>query len=53
MDADKSRLRKLRRRVPVLLHHLKPPCLAKIYEEVEQLGNPDLSFLEQGKKYSF
>jgi ribonuclease BN (tRNA processing enzyme) len=46
-------LRKLRRRVPVLLHHLKPPCMAKIYEEVEQLGNPDLGFLEQGKEYRF
>lgn len=46
-------LRKLRRRVPVLLHHLKPPCLARIHSEVEQLGNPDLSFLEQGKEYRF
>ncbi|HEV3458224.1 MAG TPA: 3',5'-cyclic-nucleotide phosphodiesterase [Thermoanaerobaculia bacterium] len=46
-------LRKLHRRVPVLLHHLKPPCIARIYEEVERLGNPDVSFLEQGKEYRF
>jgi ribonuclease BN (tRNA processing enzyme) len=46
-------LRKLRRKVPVLLHHLKPPCVAKIYEEVGELGHPDVSFLEQGKEYRF
>jgi ribonuclease BN (tRNA processing enzyme) len=46
-------LRKLHRRVPVLLHHLKPPCIARIYAEVEQLGNPDVGFLEQGKEYQF
>ncbi len=46
-------LRKLRRKVPVLLHHLKPPCVAKIYEEVGELAHPDVSFLEQGKEYRF
>jgi ribonuclease BN (tRNA processing enzyme) len=46
-------LRKLERRVPVLLHHLKPPCVARIHEEVRRLRNPDLTFLEQGKEYSF
>jgi ribonuclease BN (tRNA processing enzyme) len=46
-------LRKLHRRVPVLLHHLKPPCIERIYAEVEQLGNPDVDFLEQGKEYRF
>jgi ribonuclease BN (tRNA processing enzyme) len=46
-------LRKLERRVPVLVHHLKPPCVARIREEVRQLKNPDLEFLEQGKEYRF
>jgi ribonuclease BN (tRNA processing enzyme) len=46
-------LRKLDRKVPVLLHHLKPPCIARICEEVKALGNPDLHFLEQGKTYEF
>lgn len=44
-------LRKLERRMPVLLHHLKPPCVQKIHEEVRALGNPDLGFVEQGKVY--
>src|SRR5262245_37073949 len=46
-------LRKLERRVPILLHHLKPPCVARIHEEVRHLRNPDLAFLEQGKEYRF
>lgn len=46
-------LRKLERKVPVLLHHLKPPCIARICQEVAALGNPDLHFLEQGKTYEF
>ncbi len=48
-----AELRKLHKRVPVLLHHLKPPCVQRIREEVEALKNPDLEFLEQGKEYSF
>lgn len=44
-------LRKLERPVPVLLHHLKPPCIDKIRAEVRALGNPDIDFLEQGKTY--
>ena len=46
-------LEKLQAKVPVLLHHLKPPCIARIREEVRALGNPDLDFLEQGKTYRF
>lgn len=46
-------LRKLERRVPVLLHHLKPPSVKKIHEEVRQLANGDLGFLEQGESYDF
>lgn len=46
-------LKQLQGRVPVLLHHLKPPCLDKIIAEVGALGRPDLGFLEQGKVYSF
>lgn len=46
-------LRKLERKVPILLHHLKPPCVDKIHEEVRKLRNPDLEFLEQGREYTF
>lgn len=48
-----SELEKLERKVPVLLHHLKPPYVERIREEVRRLGNPDLDFLEQGKTYTF
>jgi ribonuclease BN (tRNA processing enzyme) len=48
-----SELRKLEKRVPILVHHLKPPCVARIKEEVRQLRNPDIEFLEQGKEYKF
>lgn len=46
-------LRKLEKRVPILLHHLKPSCVDRIKQEVRQLRNPDLEFLEQGKEYKF
>ena len=46
-------LDKLNRSVPILLHHLKPPCVEQIRREVAQIGNPDLDFLEQGKVYEF
>jgi ribonuclease BN (tRNA processing enzyme) len=46
-------LRQLKRRVPVLLHHLKPTCADRIREEVKALGNPDVDFLEQGRIYNF
>lgn len=48
-----AELRKLERKVPILLHHLKPPCVDKIHEEVRKLRIPDLEFLEQGKEYNF
>jgi len=48
-----SELRQLERKVPVLLHHLKPTCIGRIEEEIRALGNPDLHFLEQGKTYEF
>src|SRR4029079_16022945 len=46
-------LEKLERKVPILLHHLKPPCIAKIHAEIKAMGNPDIDFLEQGKIYEF
>jgi ribonuclease BN (tRNA processing enzyme) len=46
-------LEKLDKKVPVLLHHLKPPCAERIREEVRALGNPDVDFLEQGRVYEF
>jgi ribonuclease BN (tRNA processing enzyme) len=48
-----SELRQLKRRMPVLLHHLKPASVRRIQEQVRALGNPDLDFLEQGKTYRF
>jgi len=44
-------LEKLETRVPILLHHLKPPSEQRIRAEVKALNNPDLGFLEQGKIY--
>lgn len=46
-------LEKLEVKVPILLHHLKPPCVERIRAEVRQLKNPDIEFLEQGKTYEF
>ncbi len=46
-------LEKLERKVPVLLHHLKPPCVEKIRAEVRDLKNPDIDYLEQGRVYEF
>ena len=48
-----SELKKLQRRVPVLVHHLKPAFIEKIRQEIAELGNPDLEFLQQGKTYRF
>ena len=47
-----AELKQLTRRVPVLLHHLKPPCIPKIQQEVRALGHPDVGFLEQGRVYT-
>ena len=44
-------LEKLERRIPILLHHLKPPCIEKIRGEIRGLKNADLHYLEQGKTY--
>ena len=46
-------LEKLERKVPILLHHLKPPYVDRIREEVRALGNPDVDYLEQGRTYDF
>lgn len=46
-------LEKLERKVPILLHHLKPAYLDAIRAEVRALGHPDVEFLEQGKTYRF
>jgi ribonuclease BN (tRNA processing enzyme) len=46
-------LQKLEKKVPILLHHLKPPSIAAIHEEVRALRNPDLDYLEQSKRYEF
>jgi ribonuclease BN (tRNA processing enzyme) len=46
-------LRKLSRPVPLLLHHMKPACVAKIRDEVRALNRADLDYLEQGRLYQF
>lgn len=46
-------LEKLERRVPVFLHHLKPPSVSAIQEEIAALGHPDIGYLEQGRIYEF
>jgi ribonuclease BN (tRNA processing enzyme) len=46
-----AELRQLEGDTPVLLHHLKPPSIAKIQEEVAKLARPQLGFLEQGRVY--
>jgi len=46
-------LHKLERTLPILLHHLKPPCVDRIHREVEALDNPQIGFLEQGRTYRF
>ncbi len=48
-----AELRKLERRVPILVHHLKPPCVDRVREEIHALRNPDIAFLEQGRVYRF
>ncbi|MBP1644133.1 MAG: hypothetical protein H6Q03_2802, partial [Acidobacteria bacterium] len=35
------------------LHHLKPPSIARIRDEVAALGQSRLGFLEQGGIYTF
>jgi hypothetical protein len=46
-------IQKLESDVPIFLHHLKPPCVDRIYSEVKALGNPRLRFLQQGKIYDW
>lgn len=48
-----AELAKLTVDVPVLVHHLKPPCVDRIHAEVTALGDPRVSFLEQGRAYDF
>lgn len=46
-------LHKLDRRLPIVLHHLKPPCVEAIHAEVAALALPDVAFVEQGRTYRF
>lgn len=46
-------LGKLERRVPILLHHVKPQCAARIEGEVAAWGRADIDFLEQGRTYEW
>ncbi|MEZ5332145.1 MAG: 3',5'-cyclic-nucleotide phosphodiesterase [Thermoanaerobaculia bacterium] len=48
-----TELQKLDREVPILLHHLKPPCVEEIRKEVGALYLPRVSFVEQGETYAF
>jgi len=46
-------VQKLDRDHRVLLHHLKPPCVARIHQQVAALGSENIEFLEQDKVYEF
>ena len=46
-------LRKLGRSLPLLVHHLKPTCVARIREEIQALKRPDIDYLEQDRVYTF
>ncbi len=48
-----QQLEQLERPIPILLHHLKPPCCERIVEEVKLLGRPEVGFLEQDRIYRF
>ena len=48
-----AEMRKLEHRVPIILHHLKPPCIERIHAEVGEMAHPDVSFIEQGRTYEF
>ena len=46
-------LGKLERDVPILLHHVKPQCAARIQAEVDEWGRSDIQFLQQGRVYEW
>jgi ribonuclease BN (tRNA processing enzyme) len=46
-------LGKLERNVPILLHHVKPQCAARIESEVAEWGRSDIEFLQQGRVYEW
>jgi ribonuclease BN (tRNA processing enzyme) len=46
-------LHKLERRLPIVLHHLKPPCVEAIRAEVVALDLPGVEFIEQDRTYRF
>ena len=46
-------LGKLERDVPILLHHVKPQCAARIEAEVGEWGRHDIQFLQQGRTYEW
>jgi ribonuclease BN (tRNA processing enzyme) len=48
-----SELRKLTRKVPVLVTHTKPGHLARIEEELMELGLEGVELIEQGRTYEF
>ena len=48
-----TELEKLEKKVPILLHHLKPPCVDKIKAEVAELGNPDIKDTAHTEIYTF
>jgi ribonuclease BN (tRNA processing enzyme) len=46
-------IEKLDRDIPILLHHLKPPCVKRIRKEVGAMKLDNVEFLEQGETYRF
>jgi len=50
----KRELKKLRRKdIPILLGHMKPQYLGLLKKEVRRIGHPQVSFLQQGRRYHF
>lgn len=52
-ELEKLEERVVERGLPIYLHHLKPPCVEAIRRDVAALGRDDVSFLEQGRVYTF
>jgi ribonuclease BN (tRNA processing enzyme) len=47
----RTEVAKFEREVPILIHHMKPPCVDRIRSEVAELADPRIGFLEQGRTY--
>jgi cAMP phosphodiesterase len=51
MFADE--LAKLKKKVPLLIYHLKPEYLKELKKEIKALGIPNLKLIKQGERFTF